>query len=476
MTTDYLDQMNLCEAAQAVAQGEVSSQQLTEYAINRLKEIGPKLNCVVSIHEEKALDSAYEADKARSLGKPLGPLHGVPLAHKELFYRQGIVSNDGSIISKGFIPTETSTALTRLDQAGAIDVGQLHMAEFAMSPTGFNLHYGHVKNPWNVDYCPGGSSSGSGAAVAARLVFGSLGTDTGGSIRHPAAMCGVTGIKPTWSRVSSYGVMPLSVSLDCAGPIARTARDCARLLSIIAGFDSNDLTSSTLPVPRYEDFLTGQLKGVKIAVPGGYYEQNQDEGVAQALKIALDTFKNAGAQVIHTQPPDIDFINRMMGIVLTVEAAAHHQAWIRERSKDYAPQVLARFKPGFEHSGIQYFDAISLRSKLTNEWLKSVLGDADVAFMPTIPVSVPSIAETTEGDWGEISKKISFITHCNRGINYLGLPAISTPAGFSHDMPVAFQLVGRHFDEAKLLMISDAYQKLTDWHTRFPLILSNNVN
>ena len=470
MTINYLDQMSLCEAVQAVAKGEVSSQQLTEHAINRLKEIGPKFNCVVSIHEEKALNSAYEADKVRALGKPLGPLHGVPLAHKELFYRQGIVSNDGSIISKGFIPTETSTALTRLDQAGAIDVGQLHMAEFAMSPTGFNLHYGHVKNPWNVDYCPGGSSSGSGAAVAARLVFGSLGTDTGGSIRHPAAMCGVTGIKPTWSRVSSYGVMPLSVSLDCAGPIARTARDCARLLSIIAGFDANDLATSTLPVPRYEEFLTGQLKGVKIAVPGDYYEQHQDEGVAQALKIALDTFKTAGAQVIYTQPPDIDFINRMMGIVLTVEAAAHHQAWIRERSEDYAPQVLARFKPGFEHSGIQYFDAISLRAKLTNEWLKSVLGDADVAFMPTIPVSVPSIAETTEGDWGEISKKISVITHCNRGINYLGLPAISTPAGFSHDMPVAFQLVGRHFDEAKLFMISDAYQRLTDWHTRSPTI------
>ena len=470
MTIAYLDQMNLCEAALAVAQGEVSSQQLTEHAINRLKEVGPKLNCVVSIHEEKALDSAYEADKVRSLGKPLGPLHGVPLAHKELFYRQGVVSNNGSIISKGFLPSETSTVLTRLDQAGAIDVGQLHMAEFAMSPTGFNLHYGHVKNPWNLAYCPGGSSSGSGAAVAARLVFGSLGTDTGGSIRHPAAMCGVTGIKPTWSRVSNYGSMPLSLSLDCAGPIARTARDCARILSVIAGFDSNDLASSTLPVPHYEDFLTGQLKGVKIAVPGAYYEQNQDEGVAQALKIALDTFTHAGAQVIHTKPPDMEVINRMMAIVLTVEAAAHHQAWISERPQDYAPQVLARFKPGFEFSGIQYYDAISLRAKLTNEWLKAVLGDADVAFMPTIPVSVPSIAETTEGEWGDIAKKISVITHCNRGINYLGLPAISTPAGFANDLPVAFQLVGRHFDEAKLLMISDAYQRLTDWHTRSPMI------
>jgi len=460
--------MNLCEAAQAVANGEVSSQQLTEHAINRLKEIGPKLNCVVSIQEDKALASAYEADKVRSLGKPLGLLHGVPLAHKELFYRQGMVSNNGSIISKGFIPSETSTALTRLDQAGAIDVGQLQMAEFAMSPTGFNLHYGHVKNPWNLAYCPGGSSSGSGAAVAARLVYGSLGSDTGGSIRHPAAMCGVTGIKPTWSRVSSYGVMPLSVSLDCAGPIARTARDCARLLSIIAGFDLNDSSSSTVPVPNYEDFLTGQLKGVKIAVPSLYYEQNQDEGVSQALKIALDVFVSAGAQVVHTKPPDIDLINRMMAIVLTVEAAAHHQTWIRERPQDYAPQVLARFKPGFEFSGIQYFDAISSRTKLTNEWLKAVLGDADVAFMPTIPVSVPSIAETTEGDWGDISKKISVITHCNRGINYLGLPAISTPAGFVNDMPFAFQLVGRQFDEAKLLMISDAYQRLTDWHTRSP--------
>lgn len=468
MTTTHLEQLTLCEAVQAIANGELSSQQLTEHAIRRLKELGPILNCVVSIHEEKALDAAFQADQVRSSGKPLGLLHGIPLAHKELFYRQGIVSNNGSIISKGYLPSETSTALTRLDQAGAIDVGQLQMAEFAMSPTGFNLHYGHVKNPWNLDYCPGGSSSGSGAAVAARLVYASLGSDTGGSIRHPAAMCGLTGLKPTWSRVSSYGVMPLSVSLDCAGPIARTARDCARLLNVIAGYDPNDPVSSSAPVPNYEGFLTGELTGIKIAVPNMYYEQNQDEGVREALKVALDIFKHAGAQIIHTNPPDMDLINRMMAIVLTVEAAAHHQNWIRERPQDYAEQVLARFKPGFDFSGIQYFDAISSRSKLTNEWLKLVLGDADVAFFPSVPVPVPSIEETTKGDWTDIAKKISVITSCNRGINYLGLPALSTPAGFVNDLPVAFQLVGRPFDEAKLLMISDAYQRLTNWHTKTP--------
>ncbi len=466
--TDQLADLGVCEAASAIARGEVSSEKLTQVTLDRLAKLGPKFNCVASLQAESALDAARSADVMRSKGQALGVLHGVPMAHKELFYRRGRKTNDGSIITKDFIPDVTSTALTRLDNAGAIDLGLLHMAEFAMSPTGFNLHYGHVRNPWNIDDCPGGSSSGSGAAVAARLTYASLGTDTGGSIRHPSAMCGVTGLKPSWSRVSSFGVMPLSKSLDCVGPLARNARDCARLLKVMAGHDPMDTSSSPLAVPDYEGMLGGDVRGMKIAVPGGYYREHLDAGVAASIEEAERVFTSLGAAIVRTEPPDMAVINRQMSIVLTVEAATLHKHWIETRRQDYAEQVLARFMPGFEFTGIDYCQAISARTEWALKWVNMAMQDADVALLPTIPVVVPSIAETTEGDWGVISKKISTITHCNRAINYLGLPALSVPAGFVNSMPVAFQLVGRAFDEGKVLRMGHAFQRVTSWHQAVP--------
>jgi len=466
--TDQFANLGVCDAASAIARGEVSSERLTKVSLDRLQTLGSKLNCVASLQVDAALDAARRADVLRSKGQALGLLHGVPMAHKELFYRQGRKTNDGSIITKDFIPQETSTALTRLDKAGAIDLGLLHMAEFAMSPTGFNLHYGHVRNPWNTDACPGGSSSGSGAAVAARLTYASLGTDTGGSIRHPSAMCGVTGLKPTWSRVSSFGVMPLSKSLDCVGPLARSARDCARLLTVVAGHDPLDNSSSLEAVPDYESMLEGDLRGMKIAVPGGYYREHIDAGVASCIVEAERVFTSLGAAIIRTEPPNMTDMNRLMSIVLTVEAASLHKHWIETRRQDYAEQVLARFMPGFDFTGIDYYEAISARRECALKWVGMTMGDADCALLPTIPVQVPSIAETTQGDWSVISKKIATITHCNRAINYLGLPALSVPAGFVNAMPVAFQLVGRAFDEGKLLKMGHAFQTMTQWHQAVP--------
>lgn len=465
---EALANLGVCEAATAIARGELSSERLTKIALDRLDRWGSRLNCVASIHAEAALAAARHADVQRSRGARLGVLHGVPMAHKELFYRAGRKTSDGSIITKDFIPRVTATSLARLDQAGAIDLGLLHMAEFAMSPTGFNLHYGHARNPWNTDYCPGGSSSGSGAAVAARLSYASLGTDTGGSIRHPSAMCGVTGLKPTWSRVSGFGVMPLSKSLDCVGPLARSARDCARLLTIIAGFDPLDSDSSQQSVPDYEAMLNGDLRGMKIAVPGGYYLEHLNPEVAACIAEACRVLEGLGACVIRTEPPDMAVINRMMSIVLTVEAAALHKDWIQMRPHDYAEQVLARFKPGFDFSGIDYYEAISARKELVEKWVSMSMAGADCALLPTIPVPVPSISGTTEGDWSEIATKIATITHCNRGINYLGLPSLSVPAGFVNALPVAFQLVGREFDEGKLLKMADAFQTATSWHQQLP--------
>ena len=219
--------LTLTEAADGLARGEFTSVELTRAALERAKELGSKLNCIARLDEQDALQQAEAADRERKAGKR-GPLHGVPLAHKDLFYVRGKVVACGSKIRREFVPDKTATVLTRLAAAGAVNIGSLHMAEFAFSPTGYNEHYGHARNPWNPAHVPGGSSSGSGAAVAARIVYGSLGTDTGGSIRHPAAMCGITGLKPTVTRVSRAGAMPLSFSLDCVGPLARTARDCAR--------------------------------------------------------------------------------------------------------------------------------------------------------------------------------------------------------------------------------------------------------
>jgi aspartyl-tRNA(Asn)/glutamyl-tRNA(Gln) amidotransferase subunit A len=463
-----VETLSLTEVAGAIARGEVSALSVTERALARLKRIGPLLNCVASLDETEALTAAAAADKARGEGKRLGLLHGVPLAHKDLFYRRGRPCASGSKIRRDFVPETTATVLERLGAAGAVNLGTLHMAEFAMSPTGYNEHYGHCRNPWSVSHVSGGSSSGSGAAVGARLIYGSLGSDTGGSIRHPASMCGVTGVKPTWSRVSRAGVMPLSWSLDCVGPLARTAGDCARLLKIIAGADPADPTATTRLVPDYEEGLTGDCKGMRIAVPRAYYYDHVTQDVKQVLDDSLATLRSCGAKVVESAVPDMALVNAMAHLVLAVEAATIHRKWFAERPEDYADQVLARLEPGLYYPATRYAEALALRAKITAEYIRVALGDTHAIHLPAVPIPVPSIAETTEGESSAIAAKIGIITHCTRGLNYLGLPAVSVPCGFAKGMPLAFQLVGRPFDEATLLRIADAFQRATDFHRRLP--------
>ena len=461
-------QLSLSELAEALARGEITSRAATESSLARLKAIGPKLNAVVLIEEEQALAAADRADAARKAGKPLGLLHGVPLAHKDLFYRRGRPCAGGSKIRQGFVPQATATALNRLDAAGALDLGTLHMAEFALSPTGYNEPYGHARNPWNTAHVTGGSSSGSGAAVAARLISASLGSDTGGSIRHPAAMCGLTGLKPTWSRVSRANAMPLSWSLDCIGPLAQTARDCARIMQVIAGADIADPTASHMPVPDYASQLNGHLKNLTIAVPGNYYYEHVTPGVKKALDDSLTALRDLGAKTVTTRVPDMALINALMIVVMAVEAASIHRNWLATRPDDYADQVRSRIEPGLYYPATRYTEALSLRAKIAAEYVASAMQGADLLHLPTLSIPVPSIAETTAGDPAAIAAKIGAITHCTRGINYLGLPALAVPCGFVDALPVSFQLVGKPFTEALLLRAGDAYQRVTDWHKRLP--------
>ena len=466
--TAGIHDLSLVDQAEAIARGEVTSAAVVQSAVERCRTIGSALNCVVMIDEARALEGAHAADARRTAGEPLGLLHGVPLAHKDLFYRSGRPCAGGSKIRRGFVPVETATVLSRLDSAGAIDIGSLQMSEFALSPTGYNEHYGFARNPWNPDHVPGGSSSGSGVAVSARLVAASLGSDTGGSIRHPAAMCGVTGLKPTWSRVSRANSMALSWSLDCVGPIARTARDCARLLRSIAGADSADSTASRMPVPDYESALGGDLRGLTIAVAGDYYYDHVVPDVKLALDESLRVFRELGARIIVNRAPDMDLINALMHVVMTVEAATLHREWMAKHRNDYGEQVARRISAGFDYPAVAYTTALSLRTRIAQEYVDVLMRDADLLHLPSLSGPVPSIASATGGDEETVSAIIASITHCTRGINYLGLPALAAPCGFIHDLPVSFQLVGRPFAEAQLLCAADAYQRMTDWHQRVP--------
>ncbi len=467
--SEALQDLSLVEIADELRNGSVTSVAVTELALERLARLGKTYNCAMTIEAESALDRAKALDDLRRKGADLGPLHGVPLAHKDLFYRAGRRVTLGSPIHKDVVATSTATVLRRLDDAGAVDAGSLQLSEFAYSPTGFNKYFGHCRNPWNIDYVPGGSSSGSGASVAGRLVYGSLGTDSGGSARHPAALCGVTGLKPTQTRVSRAGAGPLSFSLDCVSPLARSARDCARLLSVIAGSDPADATSSSHPVPDYERELTGDIRGLKIAVPRDYYFDLVTDEVMSLLNDAMAGFRNLGATTADTRAPEMALINGLAQTVMAVEAATIHREWLATRRDDYADVVRSRIEPGLFIPATRYCEALSMRARVTQDYLDAAFADCDVVLTPAISIPVPSIAETTTDDPAKVGQRLGALTHCTRGINYLGLPVVSLPIGFTKNgMPCALQLVGRPFSEGTLLKVADAYQQATDWHRRVP--------
>lgn len=460
--------MSLVAVARAIASKEVSSREVTRSCLHRIAEWQPKLNAFMAIEAEDALKAADEADAALAKGQVRGPLHGVPLAHKDMYYDEGKVVTCGSKIRRDFVATTTSTALQRLKDAGSIRHGSLQMVEFAFGPTGHNPHYGAVRNPWNVDHITGGSSSGSGSAVAARLTFAALGSDTGGSIRMPAHFCGVTGLKTTVGRVSRAGAMPLSQSLDTVGPLAQTAEDCALLLGLMAGADPADLTASTLPVPDYMAATKGSIKGLKIAVPTAFYVDDLDPEVARVLDETIATMKKEGAEIVSVELPDQRQLTGACQLVLAAEAAALHKRWMIERPQDYGAQVLMRLQNGLAIPAVTYLEAMRWRGPALAAYLAAVAG-TDAMLVPVAPMPAATIAESDVGNSLNAEAVIQRITRFTRPINYLGLPALSIPCGFTRNgLPVGLQLVGRSFDEAMLLRIGAAFQRATDYHQQVP--------
>lgn len=471
MSPDALCELSLCEAADAFARGEVTASSLVEASLERIGRHDGAVNAVIRIDAGQARLAAHAADGARRRAEAPGRLAGVPMLHKDMYGREGQASTCGSLIRRDAVAPRTATVLRRLDAAGAVDLGTLNMAEFAQNGTGHNAHHGDCRNPWDGSMCTGGSSSGSGAAVAARFVSAALGSDTGGSIRLPAAMCGVTGLKPTQTRVPRTGVMPLSFSMDNVGPLCRTARDAARLLGVLAGPCDDDPTSAREPVPDYEAALDGNVAGWRIGVIEPWFLEDAEAGVVAAFEAALAVLRSLGATVGRVAPASLGAVCTYVAVVSRAEAAAIHARWMRERPGDYAPHLSARIYGGYALPATAYVEALSMRGPLLRQFCAEALRDFDLLATPTLRTPTPGRAETdVDADprnWG----RMMGVSANTRPFNYLGLPVVSVPMGFDgRGLPMGLQLAGRPFAEARVLRAADAYQRETDWHRRVPLL------
>ncbi|MBC8338370.1 MAG: amidase [Rhodospirillales bacterium] len=464
--------LSLTDVAAAIAGKHLSSEETTRACLERIEALGETLNCIAGIDADAAIADARKADEKMANGEALGPLSGVPLAHKDMFYRAGRESACGSNIRKGFIPDHTSGALERLDAAGALDIARLNMVEFAIGVTGHNEITGPVRNPWNTNYMTGGSSSGSGAAVAAGLAFGALGSDTGGSIRFPASCCGVVGLKPTYGRVSRHGAMPLSYSLDTVGPLTRTVADNALMFQAVAGHDTRDAASSSLDAPDVMSGLEAGVRGLRMAIAENYFFEPLNDEMRRLMDAAIDVLSDLGADVVPvTVPESVSATNGLTSLITSTEGATLHASWMRDRAGDYGRQTLGRLAAGALTPATTYLDVLNLRQGILEDFMDAVFEKADVLLTPVMMMPVPTIEESDLAANPGFSEFIVAMGHATRPFNYLGLPGLSVPCGFTDNgLPAAIQLVGRPFDEATLYRTARAYERETGCTTKRPSI------
>jgi aspartyl-tRNA(Asn)/glutamyl-tRNA(Gln) amidotransferase subunit A len=461
---------SLAELAARVASRRVSPVEVVQAHLDRIGKLDGALRSFITVTGDQALEAARAAEQAVMAGGPLGPLHGVPIALKDLYCTKGVRTTGGSKILGDWIPEENATVVTRLAAAGAISLGKLNMHEFAYGPEGLNVHYGTPRNPWDAAthrIC-GGSSSGSGAAVAAGLCAAALGSDTGGSIRIPSSLCGLSGLKPTYGRVSRAGALPLSWSLDHVGPMCRSAADCALVLGTMAGYDPRDPTSSVLPVPDYAAALTGEVKGLRIGVLRRFFLESADEEVARAVEAAVASLQGLGATAAEAALPLMAHAAGASTAVLAPEAYAYHERWLQTRPQDYGPDVRERLRVGAFISGADYLQGARVRGLIRDE-VDHVLAGLDVLICPSTPIAATAVDQGEVAIRGERQSVRQSLIRYTRPFNLSGHPAVSVPCGLTASgLPIGLQIVGRPFDEATVLRVADAYQRATDWHARRP--------
>lgn len=454
--------------SKALRKKEISPIEVTKVCLERISSFDSKINAFITVLPEKALKTARQMEKEIQKGKYRGPLHGIPYAVKDLFFTRGIRTTCGSKILKDFIPQYDATVIYRLNSAGAILLGKLNMHEFAYGTTSVNPHYGPVHNPWNLERITGGSSGGSAAALVCSFALLTLGTDTGGSIRIPSALCGVSGLKPTFGRISKYGVYPLCWSLDHPGPMAKTVADLAIALEALAGYDPHDPCSVKNNVPNYQRALPKNLKGIRIGVPKEYFFDHLEGEVQQAVVQAIKDLKKMGARTFSISIPHLPEFSAAAFISLLAEGAACLEKWHKTRAEDLGKDVLARLNLGAVIKATQYLQAQRIR-RLAQETFREVFTKVDALITPQLPIVAPPIGQETIsiGDFTE--GVASALTRFTRIFNLTGLPTISIPCGYSSSgLPIGLQIVGKAFAEETILRVGHAYQMNTSWLKRQP--------
>ncbi len=450
--------MTITEAAHALQTAEISSVELVRASLESIDRLNPKLNAFITVNPDAVLRQAEEMDRRRASGAPCGPLCGIPVALKDVFRTRGIRTTCGSKIFADHVPDYDSAVAQKLDAAGAILIGKTGLHEFAYGITSNNPHFGTIRNPWNPDAIPGGSSGGSGVAVAAEMVFAAMGTDTGGSIRIPAAYCGAVGLKPTAGRVSRFGVMPLDFSLDHAGPLARSVRDAALILNVIAGYDHRDDTSSHRPVEDYTPPAEPSMRGIRVGWPENFFFERIEPEVKSAVERAAKLARELGADIIPLRLPDIEAINLTGRVILMSEASALLARFL-DRREEIGEDVRLLLEQGCLLPATYYINAQRLRRQMQREFA-SIWARVDCLFTPTAPITAPAIGATTVPiDGGSEDVRIAS-TRFARAFNVLGIPAISIPCGISQaGMPIGLQIVTKAFGESSLLRIADAMER-----------------
>ena len=464
-----IEQHTIRSLADAIRARQISPVEATRAYLDRIDRFDSTLRAFITVDREGALRQAATLEVEVKAGRLRGPLHGVPLAYKDLCFISGLPTSCGTKTAEYFTDREDATVAARLAAAGAITLGKLNMTELALGPFGENQHHGDVQNPWKLGHVAGGSSSGSAAAVAAGLAAGAIGSDTGGSIRLPAACCGIVGVKPTYGRVSRSGVMPLSWSLDHIGPMTRTVVDAALMLTVVAGHDRRDATSSRRAVPDYVSRLARPPAALRIGVPENFYFDRLDAEVTATVQTAAGVLATLGTKVGTVQVPDPAVLVGVSNILARCESAAIHARLIKERPHELQPHVLARLEPGFHVSAHDYLQAQRLRARLARTFVTEVFDAIDVLIAPTIPEPPPALEVAKAGTADDRVARMGRFSRLTRPFNALGLPVVSVPTGFSADgRPIGMQLVGRPFAEATLLALAHAYEQATPWAARRP--------
>ena len=440
--------------AKAIRDKKVSSVEATQAAIERLQACHELTNCIVALEKDEALAAAKAADA----GLAKGPLAGVPLAHKDMFDRQGKIASWGAKIHPDKPAVEDSAAIARFKSAGALQIATLHLAEFAYGPTGHNYIVGNARNPWDPTRITGGSSAGTGVSVAYGAIPVGLGSDTGGSLRLPAACCGVASIKPTWGRISRAGAMPLSPALDTVGVIARHVEDLALTLGVLAGPDARDPAASTLPVPDYVARLDDPVQGLKIGLDETVVAEAHPQ-VQRMVEDVLAVLTKLGLQRASCRFPDWQTLDHLVQLVQLPDASAAHTAFLRTRPGDYSPQVRSRVEIGHFIGAVDHLTALRARGTYVKRTLDQTFKGLDVLILPILADPLPTLAELDVAANPNLLTAMGRVVKFTRPINYLGLPTLALPVPREGGLPNGIQLIGRPFAEAQLLAIGQAYQR-----------------